>query len=180
MASKKSAKKQRPAKAVRKPAAKGTSDAAVGKHLDLSRQRVPQLVAEGVFKKTKGGKLDLDECRIAYIRFLRATERRVNQSAETNKFRDARAREIDLRIAREEMKLIDIDDVDALVGEIVGGFRSDLSGVPAACTRDLAMRRLIEMQLNGAIDRCRKRFEEAQRNHWDGSESAVDNEEAGA
>lgn len=44
----------------------------VGAHIDLSDRQVRNLVADGVMPSSKGaGGLDLDACRLAYIRYLR-------------------------------------------------------------------------------------------------------------
>ncbi len=44
----------------------------VGAHIDLSDRQVRSLVADGVLPASKGaGGLDLDACRLAYIRYLR-------------------------------------------------------------------------------------------------------------
>jgi len=48
------------------------SQKAVGLHLDLSQAAVSQLVSAGVFRAHGGrGTLNLDECRVAYVRHLR-------------------------------------------------------------------------------------------------------------
>lgn len=44
----------------------------VGAHIDLSDRQVRTLVADGVLPASKGaGGLDIDACRLAYIRYLR-------------------------------------------------------------------------------------------------------------
>lgn len=145
----------------KKPApkrAKGVSAAAVGRHLDLSRQRVGQLLAEGAFSRSEGDRFDLDACRLAYIRYLRDENRRGSKAAGVSRAQDARAREIERRMARDDNQLLDVADVLALNTEIVGAFVSELRGVPAASTRDLATRATVEEVLNGAMGRCRERF----------------------
>jgi hypothetical protein len=42
----------------------------LAKHLDLSRQRVQQLVDEHVITQLPNGKFDQDACRIAYLRCI--------------------------------------------------------------------------------------------------------------
>ena len=44
----------------------------VAAHLDLSSRRVRQMIADGIFPAGKGsGGLNLDDCRVAYVRYLR-------------------------------------------------------------------------------------------------------------
>lgn len=77
----------------------GVTGTALGLHLDLSRQRVNQLVDEGVLHRLPAGGFDQDACRVAYVRWLRSDERRASRSEADARLRDARAREIELRNA---------------------------------------------------------------------------------
>jgi hypothetical protein len=48
----------------------------LARHLDLSRQRIQQLVDENVMAPLPDGRFDQDECRVRYFRWLRDPERR--------------------------------------------------------------------------------------------------------
>ena len=132
----------------------------LAKHLDISQSRVAQFVKEGIFApNAKSGRLPVDKSRIAYIRWLRDESRKSAASMSTRRVQDARAKEIELRIAREQNKLVEMDEVEAFLRDAVGSFRSELFGVPAACTRDLALRGVINQHLENAIDRIRAGFD---------------------
>lgn len=47
------------------------TQAEVGKHLDLSDRSIRELLDRGVLPNARRGALDLDACRLAYIRHLR-------------------------------------------------------------------------------------------------------------
>jgi len=141
----------------------GASQSQVAQHLDVSQPRVAQFVAEGVFKPLPTRKLDLDACRISYIRWLRDETRKSSQSAAAARVQDARAKAIELRTAREEARLIPLESVQAVVAEILGTYRYELTGIAAAASRDLAVRAEINRHLDDAIDRCRLKFEKAKR-----------------
>lgn len=49
------------------------TQAELGKHLDLSQPSVSNLVKSAIIEPQARGRYDLDECRIAYIRHLRAS-----------------------------------------------------------------------------------------------------------
>jgi hypothetical protein len=66
--------------------------------------------------------------------------------------------------------------VNAAVADILGTYRSELNGTAAASTRDLALRAEIQRHLDGAIDRCRERFERAERNLARGADPLEDEE----
>jgi hypothetical protein len=74
---------------------------------------------------------------------------------------EARARQLELRLAKEAGSLIELGALEETIGEIVATFNAELIGVPAACSRDIEARGRIEEQVNGAIVRCRQRFDEA-------------------
>jgi hypothetical protein len=159
---------------------KGASANECGTHLDLSRVRIVQLVNEGALPRLKDGSFDLDACRIAYIRYLRSEDRRGAKSATASRVQEARANEIELRTAREEGRLVPLEGVQAAFADILGTYRYELTGVPAASSRDLAVRSEIEKHLNDAIDRCRKRFGEVGDALRSGREVVLEGEEADA
>lgn len=49
------------------------TQAELGHHLDLSQPMISRLVKDGVIEAQARGRYDIDECRIAYIRHLRAS-----------------------------------------------------------------------------------------------------------
>lgn len=171
----KKAAKAAPAKA------KGASATELGRRLDLSRQRVGQLEAEGVLKRIDGTtRFDVTACTIAYIRWLRDENRRGSKASGASVFQQARTREIEQRMAREDGKLIPIEEVQAGITDILGAYRAELSGVAAASTRDLDTRNAIESNLNGAIERCRARFEAMEGDLRAGREVKLDGDETDA
>lgn len=127
----------------------------IARHLFISRERVRQLVSEGVLVRQADG-FDLDDCRRRYIERLR-DHRPQSDAAEA--VRLARAREIEIRTAERLRKLVDVDEVEATFVEIVGGLVSDLLAVPARCTRDLDMREKIEAEIDAVRNRAADRFE---------------------
>lgn len=159
---------------------KGASANQCGTHLDLSRVRIVQLVNEGALPRNDDGSFDLDACRVAYIRYLRSEDRRGAKSVTASRVQEARAKEIELRTAREEARLVPLESVQAAVADILGTYRYELTGVPAAVTRDLAFRAEIEKQLNDAIDRCRQRFDQVGDALRAGREVSLEGEEADA
>ena len=57
-----------------------------GHHLDLSHQRILQMVEDNVLQKLANGRFDLDDCRVRYIRWLRDPERRSAKSKADQEF----------------------------------------------------------------------------------------------
>jgi hypothetical protein len=129
----------------------------VGEFLDLGAERVRQLVKEGWISKDKSGGIRLGDAVRGYVKFLRS---RATRSASDSRVRDARAREIELRTAQRAHELCETEEAVALVDEIFGGLRSDLSGLPAMVTRDLEIRRAIEAAINTVLNKTAAKLEE--------------------
>jgi len=121
--------------------------------LMLTRQRIDQLVAAGHLQRHAPGKFRTVDLVQGYIRFLRDESKRANKSAAEGRVRDARAHDIEVRTAERLGILIPIEAFDAMIDEIVGAFRSELSGLPARITRDLVLRRTIEREIHGLLER---------------------------
>jgi hypothetical protein len=119
-----------------------------GRLLMVSGERVRQLAKEGWIRKASPGKYNLVEVVQGYIRFRNDADRRSTKTASDSRLRDARTREVELKTAQREGRLIELDDHLEAVDEIVGIMLTGLSGLPARVTRDLQVRRDIERAIN--------------------------------
>jgi len=119
-------------------------------------RRIQQFAAEGAVPRVANGKYPLSGSIQGIIRALKSGR---TVTVEARRILEAKARALELRNAETENRLVEMDMVADTVSEICGVFRSELAGLAAASTRDLAIRQQIETNLNGALDRCRSRFE---------------------
>jgi phage terminase Nu1 subunit (DNA packaging protein) len=87
-----------------------------------------------------------------YIRFRDDEDKRTTKVAAHSRITDARSREVELKNAQREGRLIDLDEVLAAIAEIVGMLRLQFSGLAARVTRDLQFRRTIETAVNDILD----------------------------
>ena len=78
----------------------------LAKHLDLSRQRVQQLVDEHVIARLPDGKFDQDACRVAYLRWLRDPERRSARTRTDADFVKAKTEMLQLKLAEKRGELV--------------------------------------------------------------------------
>lgn len=150
------------------------------KLLMVTPEWIRRLTKDGWIKKVAKDQYTVVDVVQGYINYLKDEQRRTSKSASASRAHDARAREIEQRIAREDGRLIQIEDVQAGVTEIMGTLRSELAGVPAASTRDIEARQMIEGQLNAAIARCRASFEKMDGDLRAGREVLVGGEAADA
>jgi hypothetical protein len=136
------------------------SAVAAGQLLMLTPERLGQLAREGRITKDGRDRYPLVPLVQGYITFLKDEERRSSRSAAATRTSDARAREIELRIARTENQLIDFEEHTAVLDELVGMFTVALAGLPAQVTRDLELRRKIEAACHDLRDRLAARAAE--------------------
>ncbi|SOC47716.1 hypothetical protein SAMN05892877_13242 [Rhizobium subbaraonis] len=121
--------------------------------LMISEERVRQLVKMEYIPKVRKGMYPLVGVVQGYIRFLKDEERRSSKSATASRMQEAKATEIDMRIAEKRRELIPIDEAHAVIDTLVGKVRSEISAVPKRVTRDLAVRKKIESEVNGSLNR---------------------------
>lgn len=116
--------------------------------LVLTETRVRQLCSQGYIPRPKRATVPLVGAVQGYIKFLREEDRRSSKSAADSKLKDTREREIALRIAQKDRTLIDLDEHLAVVADLCGRFGSALEGLPANVTRDITLRRKIEINVD--------------------------------
>lgn len=117
------------------------TQAQVADHLDMTRQKVGELVRRGIFASKGPGGLDVDECRVAYIRHLRARKAGWQGEDENGEVLDLtaeRARKAKEEADRLEMQnaqmrgeLVARGDVEAGVIGAFSRVRAKLIGLPA-------------------------------------------------
>ena len=121
--------------------------------LKMTGERVRQLSRDGWIPKASRGLFPLVASVHGYIDFLRDEARRSNQNASANRLKDARQKEIELRIAEREGRLMPTDEALAVMDEIVALARTEMQTLPGRSTQDVALRREIEKQVNASLQR---------------------------
>lgn len=129
--------------------------------LDLSLERLRQLAAEGWFPRAVAGQYPLVATIQGYVKFLRDAERRSARSKPAADLQAARQREIELRIAEREAKLIEAEDVEAEASRIVATYRDCFAKLGRKITRDRVLAASVDQALSSATSRAERRFAEA-------------------
>lgn len=128
--------------------------------LDITPHRLRQLIGDGRIAKAGRNGVALRAAVQGYIRYRNDDERRSSKSASASRMQDAKTREIDLRIAEREGRLIDLAEHNDIVASIIGALRTGLSGVPAAVTDNAEERRQIETSINAVLTAAADRLEQ--------------------
>jgi hypothetical protein len=131
---------------------------AAAKLLMVSGQWVRDLQKAGHIPRGPRGKVSLVGAVQGYIGFLKQEERRTSKSAADSRVRDARATEIEQRIAERDRRLIPVEEAEAAVDSLAATVRSEFTGLPARAFRDLALRRQLETEVNGSFERVAEKL----------------------
>ncbi len=133
-------------------------------------ERYIQLRAkEGYFEKEKHGSYPLIPLVRGVIQYQDEQIAKANKSAAASRVTDARTREIELRIAEKESVLIKFEDAQAVIADLLGLVRSEISSIPAKVTRDMDQRGKIEEICDGTLNRIAGRAGKAAAAVSDGS-----------
>ena len=121
-----------------------------GRLLMIGPERVRQLIKAGYIQRPKAGYTTIISAVQGYIRFLKDEDRKNTKSAAASRAVDARAQEIELRIAEKRRDLIPQEDATSALDLLAGEVNRQLTGLPARITRDVRLRREIEAKVNDA------------------------------
>lgn len=131
------------------PAAKNPLDLSltidqVAEVLNLTAGRVRAMTTEGVIAQSGRGRWKLLETIHRYVVFVKDENKHRSKGAAESRVRDARAAEIELRMARTDREIIPIAEALATIDGVTGDYLQSISSLPARITREQNERRRIE------------------------------------
>lgn len=132
-----------------------------GRLLRLTPRRIQQLVKEGWIKQAARGSFRVVDLVHGYLDFRDEADRNAQRSTAHAEVQKARAQEINHRMAIKNRDLIALDDAIAGLDAVVGEVTAEFAGLAAKVTRDLVLRREIEREVNGALNRISERLRKA-------------------
>lgn len=121
-----------------------------GRLLMIGAERIRQLSKMGYIPIPTRGRTTIVGAVQGYIRFLKDDARKDTRTQADSRVRDARAAEIELRIAEKRRELIPVEDATAALDMLAGKVKEEMNGIAARVTRDMVLRRKIEAEVNGA------------------------------
>jgi hypothetical protein len=121
--------------------------------LDKSRVWVFNLVKAGFIAKTGRGQYTAVAVIRGVVSYYEDLLKRQTKTASATRVTDARAAEIELRTRERLRQVIPIDDATLALDMVVAKVNEELSGIAPRVTRDMALRRQIEAEVNGAKTR---------------------------
>lgn len=130
------------------------------KLLMVSPEWIRRLCKAGYIPRVAKGKYPLVGVVQGYIKSLKDDEKKASKGASENRVRDARAAEIERRLAREDRKIIALDESLAAYDYATGLYLQSISGLPARMTRNASERRRLEAICDTERQRLATRFAE--------------------
>ncbi len=115
---------------------------------EIGEDRLAQIEQAGFIKRTARNRWPVVETLVGLVRFYRDQNRRGPKSEADAEWRRAKAREIQIRIAEREHKLIALEEVFTAWDFCIAVLVTHLTSVPARCTRDLLLRQTIEREID--------------------------------
>lgn len=109
------------------------------------------LIADGYIVRQPNGRLRRIDVFRGLLKFKTDEDRRSTKNAAESRVRDARAAEIELRVAARRRELIPLADAEAGFARLSGMVREALDGFPARVTRDRGLRLVIERETDSAL-----------------------------
>ena len=131
--------------------------------LNLTRQRIDQLVKEGFIEKSGRSRYPLVASVNGYVRSLKQAMDGQTKRATSNRAQEARAAEIERRMAREDRDIITLAEAIGAVDEVAGEYLQSIGSLPARITRDPRERQRIEAICDAERLRLSDRFVKASR-----------------
>ena len=141
------------------------SSSELGAVLGLTERRIQQLEADGVFRNVGNGRSKRFVLSVAVQAMVKKSEIDARDAeapagSSRDQFEAERARKLKLANDERERLLMETELGVAAIDFIVGMMRTDLSGVPARVSEDVALRRqiqdAIDTVLGGLSDRLTK------------------------
>jgi hypothetical protein len=155
------------------PAAGTVSTETLAKLLMLSTDRIRQLARAGHIPRAGHGRFVLVAAVQGYIKFLKDDDHRASRSAAADELRRQKALEIERRMAREDRKIIALDESMDVLGRICGEMLITLGSLPAMITRNPTERFRIEDIIRAARGRLAEKFSEHMKVLKTGEDDAV-------
>ena len=141
-------------------AEKSVSGQALGDIVGVSARRVNQLVKEKWIPKSARNTVSLKEGVQGYIAFLEDRHEKDRPTATDEELRAERARKLRLENDRTEGKIMETDAAFDAIDKICATIRIGLAALPARVTRELALRRKIEDEVDRILTAVSAKLED--------------------
>ena len=127
----------------------------MGLHVD----QVRAVGKAGFVQKVRPGYVRLGEACRGVVNYYKSKVYDAQRNASRNRTADARTEEIMLRLAEKKRELIPKDDVLLAFDTVLAAVREEFNGLGAKATRDVVLKRKIDLEVNASFARIAKALE---------------------
>jgi hypothetical protein len=120
-----------------------------------------KLLADGAVRQDGGGGYHLFPSVAGYVKFIKDDNKNRSKTETHARLQDVRRRSLELKIARDDHRLVELDEVVEVMRADEATFRAELDGLAASVTRDLALRKKIQDALSRAYARREARLKQS-------------------
>jgi excisionase family DNA binding protein len=124
--------------------------------LMVTPRYIQRLIAEGHIPRAGRGRVLLVAAVQGYLRFLKEDAKRSASIAADSRVRDARAAEIELRIAEKNRQLVPVEDAAAALDMVLAAARKEFVGLPKRVAKDRPVRRQLGAEVNASFERIER------------------------
>jgi len=126
--------------------------------LDVDQRTVRNYAAAGVITKTSPNTYALAESVRGIIALAKKSSKNSALEKEQAALMAGKRKMIELRLAEEERRLIEMSEAEAVLDEIVGTFRAGLDSLAPRISRDPEMRRKIKVETDAILQAAADKF----------------------
>ncbi len=112
--------------------------------MGISVSLARKIVSEGHVKRSSRGMVRIADWGRGYVAYRDAGDKRSTRSAATSIVGEARAAEINQRIALRDRDLVHVNEATMAIDHVVGACVETFNALPAMMTRDIAERKRLE------------------------------------
>lgn len=122
--------------------------------LGMTLQRLRQLVKDGFIEVEGRNQYRVDKVSLGYVKFLKDEERRTSKSAGASAISMKKAELVDVQIEERvgDLKRQAIEQALLAVDAVIGPLKSDMYAIAPRVTRDLALRKKIEAEVERVLE----------------------------
>jgi phage terminase Nu1 subunit (DNA packaging protein) len=124
----------------------------LGQHLGVTRQRIANMVTEGIVVRLPSGQFDQDLCRLSYISWLQRDNRRSPRVEADAQYQSTRHELLMLQLMKVRGETMLVTDSIQIFEEMFALYRWQLDALPARLSRDISERRRFKIVCDQLFD----------------------------
>ena len=132
---------------------------ALAKFMGLSESYIDKLVDRGHIERLARGKYDVSACVQGYVKYRSEEDKLGSKSKAMATLQTARAEKLEIEVRVMKRELVPMDEAMSWLDGVCGAVRSEFSGLATRFTRDLELRKRVDVSVAEALNRISEKYE---------------------